>query len=49
MLDPPLLEDQIGGQIEAGFTINGFYEDHQPRRPLSEIMPLYMATRAVKL
>ena len=43
------LEDQIGGQIEAGFTINGFYEDHQPRRPLSEIMPLYMATRAVKL
>ena len=24
------LEDQIGGQIDAGFLISGFYEDHDP-------------------
>ena len=43
------LEDQIGGQIDAGFLISGFYEDHDSDHPLSEIMPLYIATRAVKL
>jgi SAM-dependent methyltransferase len=43
------LEDQIGGQIDAGYLISGFYEDHDPDHPLSEIMPLYIATRAVKL
>jgi len=43
------LEDQIGGQIDAGFLISGFYEDHDSDHPLSEIMPLYIATRAAKL
>jgi SAM-dependent methyltransferase len=43
------LEDQIGGQVDAGFLISGFYEDHDPDDPLSEIMPLYIATRAVKI
>ena len=45
------LEDQIGGQIAAGFVITGFYEDH-PRRddgnPLEHFMAAYMATRAVR-
>jgi SAM-dependent methyltransferase len=43
-----LLEDQIGGQIDAGFLIAGFYEDGDPAEPLSNYMPSYIATRAVK-
>ncbi len=42
------LEDQIGGQIDAGFLITGFYEDRWPDRPLDRYMPLFFATRAVK-
>jgi SAM-dependent methyltransferase len=45
------LEDQIGGQIDAGFLITGFYEDHDRKgqeTPLSRYMPTYIATRAVK-
>ena len=46
-----LLEDQIGGQIDAGFVITGFYEDRYPpseNDPLSKYMPNMVATRAVK-
>ncbi len=45
------LEDQIGGQISAGFVITGFYEDSYNERDselLSEYMPLFIATRAFK-
>ena len=45
------LDDQIGGQLDAGFVIEGFYEDSYPRESgdlLSRHMPLFMATRAVK-
>lgn len=45
------LEDQIGGQVAAGFVITGFYEDHDLKgqeTPLSRYMPTYIATRAVK-
>jgi SAM-dependent methyltransferase len=42
------LEDQIGGQIDAGFVITGFYEDIWPGTPLAEYMPTFMATRATK-
>lgn len=42
------LEDQIGGQIDAGFTITGFYEDLHPGSPLAEYTPTMIATRAVK-
>jgi len=45
------LEDQIGGQIAAGFAITGFYEDRDPDEadnPLSKFMPVFIATRAVK-
>ncbi|MFH1143787.1 MAG: class I SAM-dependent methyltransferase [Candidatus Eisenbacteria bacterium] len=42
------LDDQIGGQIEAGFVVAGFYEDRDPREPLSQHVSLYAATRAIK-
>jgi SAM-dependent methyltransferase len=43
------MNDQIAGQLEAGFLLAGFYEDIQPGAPISEYMPWYFATRAVKL
>jgi len=42
------LEDQIGGQLDAGFVLTGFYEDAWPGQALSEYMPHYIATRAHK-
>ena len=42
------LDDQIGGQIDAGFYIIGFYEDKQPNNTISEYTPTYLATRALK-
>ena len=42
------LEDQIGGQIEAGFAIVGFYEDRHRDDPIAARMPTYIATRANK-
>lgn len=42
------LEEQIGGQIQAGFVITGFYEDSDPEMPLSHYTPTFFATRATK-
>ncbi len=42
------LTDQIGGQIEAGFAITGFYEDICPDSPISKYHPVYIATKAEK-
>jgi SAM-dependent methyltransferase len=42
------LEDQIGGQLDAGFVLTGFYEDGLPSHPLSKFLPTTAATRAVK-
>jgi SAM-dependent methyltransferase len=45
------LEDQIGGQLAAGFALTGFFEDYYDREtndPLSRYLPTYIATRAVK-
>lgn len=42
------LTDQIGGQIDAGFIITGFYEDHHRHLAISEYTQTYIATRAVK-
>jgi SAM-dependent methyltransferase len=42
------LEEQIGGQTEAGFFISGFYEDHHRDDPIAAHMPTYVATRAIK-
>ncbi|SHE88176.1 Methyltransferase domain-containing protein [Seinonella peptonophila] len=42
------LETQIGGQLKAGFQLKDLYEDHHHEGILSEYMPCYIATRAVK-
>jgi SAM-dependent methyltransferase len=41
------LEEQIGGQLNAGFLLTGFFEDNQAS-PLGKYMPGYFATRAIK-
>jgi len=43
------LEDQIGGQLDAGFVLTGFYEDYRRDDPIAQYMPSYVATRALKL
>ncbi len=43
------LEDQIGGQLEAGFVLSGFYEDYYGTKDrLSDYVATFIATRAVK-
>lgn len=43
------LEDQIQGQIDAGFVITGFYEDtFGGSRPIDAFTPTFIATRAMK-
>lgn len=43
------LDDQIGGQIKAGFAITGFYEDRwKELSALSDYIDLFIATRATK-
>jgi SAM-dependent methyltransferase len=42
------LEDQIGGQLEAGFVIMGMYEDVNPEHPLAKLLPTSIATRAAR-
>jgi hypothetical protein len=42
------LEDQLGGQLDAGFVLTGFYEDRDPAHPLAKFLPAFIATRAVK-
>ena len=42
------LDDQIGGQLDAGFVLAGFFEDSDPGHPLAKFLPTFIATRAVK-
>ena len=42
------LEDQIGGQLDAGFLLAGLYEDYSPGYVIADYMPSFIATRAVK-
>lgn len=42
------LEDQIGGQAEAGLRLTGLFEDKAPDVAACRFLPLYVATRAVK-
>ncbi len=42
------LEEQIGGQLQAGFYLNGFYEDDQPDEIMGKYFRKYIATRAIK-
>ena len=45
------LEDQIGGQADAGLVITGMYGDRHIEKEdlMSKFMPCYHATRAIKL
>jgi SAM-dependent methyltransferase len=44
------LTNQIGGQIDAGFVISGFYEDrHGDTDAVARYTPTLIATRALKL
>ena len=42
------LQDQLGGQTDAGFVIKAFYEDRHRTLPIAEYTPTYIATRAFK-
>jgi len=42
------LEDQIAGQLEAGFVLAGFYEDVDPKHVLSRYIASFIATLAVR-
>jgi SAM-dependent methyltransferase len=43
------LEDQIGGQCDAGFVVTGFYGDHHVEGDVvSKFLPSFGATRALK-
>jgi SAM-dependent methyltransferase len=44
------LTEQIGGQLEAGFVLTGFYEDYQPRPRfvIDRYLPTFLASRASK-
>ncbi len=42
------LTDQIGGQLDAGFYLIGFYEDRHTDVKISEFISTYIATLAVK-
>ena len=43
------LEEQIGGQIDAGFAITGFYEDYWTGTTLAKYMPTFIATKATRM
>jgi SAM-dependent methyltransferase len=44
------LTEQLGGQLEAGFLLTGFYEDYQPRPRfvIDRYLPTFLASRAGK-
>lgn len=43
------LQSQIGDQIDAGFLINGFYEDNSGGDLLDKYIDTYIATKSIKL
>lgn len=42
------LEEQLGGQLKAGFTITDLYEDRDREGDLCRYAPQYWATRSIK-
>ena len=46
-----LFEDQIGGQLRAGFALIDLYEDYwgDDSRAIDKHLPVFVATRAIKL
>ncbi len=43
------LTDQIGGQLDAGFVVTGFYEDRWPGTELAKFTDSYIATRSIAM
>ncbi|MEM7134735.1 MAG: methyltransferase domain-containing protein [Chloroflexota bacterium] len=43
------LQDQIGGQLNAGFVLTGYYDDYWPGTPLAAYTPTFCATWATKM
>lgn len=44
------LEDQIQGQLDAGFVITGLYEDDfGGSRPLDKYIRCFIATKSIKM
>ena len=43
------LTEQIGGQLDAGFVLTGFYEDRWEDQPPGEYTDTYIASRAERL
>lgn len=43
------LTDQIGGQLDAGFVITGFFEDRWEGQPPAKYTATYVASRAVNV
>jgi len=41
-------EKQIGGQINSGFCISGFYEDYEKSGIIKNYFPSYFATKAIR-
>ena len=42
------MEEQIGGQLKAGFNLKDLYEDFNETGMLKEYAPSYIATLAMK-
>jgi hypothetical protein len=42
------LEEQIGGQLKAGFILKDLYEDYNDDGLLKEYIPTYIATFSIK-
>ena len=42
------IEEQIGGQLKAGFTLTDLFEDYNDYGELAKFIPTFVATRAVK-
>jgi len=42
------IEDRIGGQMKAGFVITCLYKDYRENEKISEYIPSFIATRAIK-
>ena len=42
------LEEQISGQLEAGFHLIGFFEDFRAEENIKDYMPSFIATRSLK-
>ena len=42
------LQEQIGGQLAAGFQLTAMYEDRRAGHPLAPYLPTHIATRAIR-